>query len=120
MWIYSQSTRRLTRDVVLVAIGYSGHGAEANQPDDQGVKNMGPCPRGLYSIGKAYTDPHLGPLAMRLTPDAANEMEGRSGFFIHADSIAHPGQASEGCIVLPNFARGIIDREPDRRLQVVA
>ena len=42
---------------------------------------------------------HCSPVAMPLIPDPANQMHGRSGFFIHADSIADPGSASEGCIV---------------------
>ena len=120
MWIYQQSTGRLTRDGELVAIGYSGHDIDKNVAAAEGAKNMGPLPRGLYSIGEAYTDPHLGPLAMQLTPDASDEMLGRAGFFIHGDSVAHPGDASEGCIVLPSFARQLINADLDRRLQVVA
>lgn len=120
MWIYQQSTGKLTRDGELVAIGYSGHGADKNVAADEGVKNMGPLPVGTYTIEAAITDPRLGPLAMRLLPFASNSMLGRADFFIHGDSPAHPGEASEGCIVLPNMARLIIDRDPDRRLQVVA
>lgn len=36
---------------------------------------------------------------MRLTPYVENQMCGRDGFMIHGDSSAHPGEASDGCIV---------------------
>mgnify|MGYP001549603940 CR=1 FL=1 len=34
-------------------------------------------------------------------PDNGNEMFGRSGFLIHGDSKKRPGEASNGCIILP-------------------
>ncbi len=57
---------------------------------------------------------------MRLTYDPSNEMGGRDGFFIHADSYEHPGQASEGCIVLPLQLRMMIALSLDRDLSVIA
>ncbi len=39
--------------------------------------------------------------AIPLTPAPANRMFGRSGFFVHGDSNAHPGEASQGCIIMP-------------------
>jgi hypothetical protein len=56
---------------------------------------------------------------MYLQPDSANEMHGRSGFFMHADSIAHPGQASEGCIVMDALTRMYVSTALDRELLVV-
>ena len=120
MWIYKQSTGQLFFGVVLIGTGYAGRAADKDVPADQGVVDMGPLPQGFYTIGPAYSDPHLGPLAMRLTPDTSNDMMGRAGFFIHADAPSHMGEASEGCIVMPNDVRGQLARSPDRRLQVVA
>jgi type VI secretion system (T6SS) effector TldE1-like protein len=120
MWQYHQSTGQIFYGDQLVGTGYAGRDADKNIPADQGVPNEGPLPQGIYTIGGAYTDPHLGPLVMRLTPDPSNEMFGRSGFFIHADSVVHPGQASEGCIVMPQSVRIAISIHPDRQLQVVA
>ena len=104
--------------------GYAGRDTPQvrgkNNPEAQNVADVGPLPQGLYLIGAAYHDPRLGPLAMRLLPERQNEMYGRSGFFIHADSISHPGEASEGCIVLPNQLRSLIAESDDRNLQVVS
>jgi len=128
MWIFKQSTGEMFAPGTLgaMATGYAGgnipphHDQTAvNNPARQAEHCVGPLPRGVYTIGTAYTDPHLGPVAMYLQPDPGNVMLGRSGFFIHADSIAHPGQASEGCIVMPNDARCTIARSRDRVLAVV-
>ena len=108
-------------------IGYAGGNipphfdpAAKNNPDRQFESCFGPLPRGVYLIGPAHTEPTLGPVAMRLSPHVSNIMNGRAGFFMHADSIAHPGQASEGCIVLPNSVRAQIAASMDRNLTVVA
>jgi hypothetical protein len=50
---------------------------------------------------------------MPLTPNPANQMHGRSAFFIHADSVAKPGSASEGCIVPVHGING----EPGRTIR---
>jgi hypothetical protein len=119
MWTYSQSTGRLYLNGVTIAIGYAGRGADKDIPADQTVVDEGPLPQGIYAIQPAITDPHLGPLAMTLTPNPGNQMFGRSGFYIHGDSFAHPGQASCGCIVLGNSARSQISLSHDRVLWVV-
>ncbi len=121
MWTYHQSTGQLFYGTVLVGQGYAGHGADKNVPAAQGVKNMGPLPQGFYSIGLERGDTHLGPYAMPLEPDDVNVMYGRSGFWMHAESIAHPGDASSGCIVMPDkTVRIAVSIHPDKRLQVVA
>jgi Protein of unknown function (DUF2778) len=43
-----------------------------------------------------------------LTPDPSNDMCGRSGFLIHGDSVSHPGDASDGCIILSRAEREAI------------
>jgi hypothetical protein len=90
-----------------------------NNPAMQDVHNVGPLPRGCYTLGTAYHDGHLGPEAMFLNPDAGNEMCGRSGFFIHASRFIGDMDASEGCIVLNQPARHAVAIGADRRLVVM-
>jgi hypothetical protein len=134
-WSYSISTGQLTLNGTPVATCYTGCGEGKNNPDccdaamgSLGQGNFGPLPTGKYTIGPAYQDPQRGAYTMRLQPDPANEMHGRSGFMIHADSIASPGLASEGCIVPVRGAKGepglaireMIAASPDRDLEVQA
>jgi hypothetical protein len=117
-WIYSQSTGDLTHNGSHVATGYSGNDDGKNRPIMQSLPDIGPCPQGDYQIGPPEDHPRLGPVAMPLTPTAGTNTFGRSGFFIHGDSIAHPGTASEGCIVLNAAARQQIAASGDYALTV--
>lgn len=99
MFTYAQSTGVLSRNGIAISRGYSGRGEGVNNPAMQNVPMVGPCPQGMYGIGHAHTDPKLGPVAMRLTPAAANEMFGRAGFFIHGDNAGLDHTASEGCLI---------------------
>jgi hypothetical protein len=124
MWKYEQMTGRLFDDAGgLVATGYSGFGADKNQPANQSVANLGPIPAGQYSIGAPEfvtgPGPH-GPYVLRLTPAPTNDMFGRDGFLIHGDSLEHPGTASHGCIILPRAIREAIAKSDDHHLDVVA
>ena len=122
MWTYQQSTGKLGHDGVLVGTGYAGAPNAVNDPDKQNIHAVGPIPRGMWTIGPAFTDPHLGPLAMHLTPAASTETFGRTAFLIHADRrdfATHPQQASEGCIIMPNYVRQIVAASDDRSLEVV-
>jgi hypothetical protein len=126
MWVYSQSRGTMSHGGKLVGTGYAGGNipphfdpTAKNNPERQFDHMYGPLPRGVYTIGPAHTDPQLGPVAMRLSPDPRNLMHGRDGFFIHGDSLAHPGEASEGCIVMDVGVRNIIAASTDRYLQVV-
>lgn len=119
MWTFEQKTGSFSHDGEFVAKGYAGHGVGVDNPDLENEVGVGPVPRGVYTIGPAFTHPQCGPVSMRLEPDAANEMFGRSGFLIHGDSIAHPGTASDGCIVLAHDVRANVSESPDRQLQVV-
>src|ERR1039458_5150701 len=80
---YSQSTGQLCdAEGNLLVTGYSGHGVGVNNPATQNVHEVGPIPQGVYAIGEPLEPPdHLGPLAMPLTPNPANEMFARSEFF---------------------------------------
>jgi hypothetical protein len=134
-WKFVISTGQLSHDGMPVAACYSGRGTGKDKPafcnapmGSLGLDNFGPLPTGKYTIGVAEDDPRLGPIAMRLTPDPANQMFGRAGFFIHADSVAHPGEASEGCIVPTQGVAGetgrqirtMISTTTDRELEVDA
>lgn len=105
MWTYSQSSGVITHNGTAIGRGYSGRGEGVNNPAMQNVAMVGPCPQGIYSIGQAHTEPKLGPVAMRLTPAANNEMFGRAGFFIHGDNVADDHTASEGCIIIERDIR---------------
>lgn len=125
MWIYSQASGVLARDGEKVCTGYAGGNIPPNfdpkaknNPEREKEHNFGPLPCGDYKIGPAEDNPVLGRMAMALTPDPANVMYGRSGFFIHGDSLIHPGEASEGCIVMPFAVRWTIAASTDRDLQV--
>lgn len=120
-WRYSQSTGQLLDPSgAIIATGYSGHGGGVNDPDDQDIPNVGPIPRGSYAIGRAFTHPSCGAVAMRLVPDADTDMHGRAGFLIHGDSAAMNHTASHGCIILPRATRLTIDASDVRALVVVA
>lgn len=120
MWNYAQATGELfDPSGNLVQTGYSGKGGAKNDPDQQCVVDMGPIPRGLYTIQPAVSDPVLGPVAIRLDPDASNNMCGRSGFFIHGDGVSDPGDASQGCIIMQLTTRQQVNGSDDKQLQVV-
>jgi hypothetical protein len=127
-WTYHQSTGQMFRaDGTLLTTGYAGGNippnfdpAAKNNPAYQDRHCVGPLPRGVYTLLPDHDDHHLGLCAIPLWPDSHNEMYGRGGFLIHADSVSHPGQASEGCIVIPSQAmRMVIAASKDRALEVL-
>ncbi|CAM3967705.1 tlde1 domain-containing protein [Vibrio aerogenes] len=119
-WIYHQRLHTISRNAFKRSTAYSGRGQGKNNPDMQDVKNTGPIPKGRYTIvGPPFKHPHTGMYTLRLQPDSNNKMFGRNGFMIHGDSKAHPGQASEGCIVVPFYIRKEIWLSNDRQLEVV-
>lgn len=123
MYVYSQSSGRLTWDGALIGTGYSGKGAGLNNPAMQTIRNIGPIPQGLYDItGPFYTDSH-GPYVFRLTPLGDTDTFTRSAFLIHGDEIEHVGEhlASEGCIIQDRTTRNVIGEHilDDHQLQVI-
>lgn len=116
-WTYEQRSRRLLHNGQVVGTGYSGRGAGRNNPAMENVPSTGPIPRGQYRIGTPFTHQTKGPIVMRLTP-VGHAALGRSGFLIHGDSTQHPGEASEGCIVLGHALRNAIVRSHDTTLEV--
>lgn len=107
--IYSQSTGALrctddrTGAVYLICNGYAGTGAGRDNPDMDDRQNVGPLPRGDYTVGPPIDHPHAGPGTRRLTPAPGNDMHGRSGMLMHGDNTRH--DASNGCIVAPHDCR---------------
>jgi hypothetical protein len=120
VWVYQQSTGRLTRGGALVGTGYAGYGEGQNNPAMQHVRDTGPLPQGLWRIlPPQHPVRTLGPLAMPLEP-IAGEMFGRDDFLIHGDSTARNRTASTGCIVLPMDVRRLIFDSGDDVLRVIA
>lgn len=99
-----------------IDVGYSGHGEGRNNPEMEGVADIGPIPRGLYRIIKpAYSDKKLGPMVMKLEP-IDHDALGRSLFRIHGNN--HTDDASHGCPVLGPIGRGQIAASEDDELEV--
>ena len=137
MWTYRQASGVLDHDGAIVGVGYSGAPGAKNLPSMQEVHSAGPIPRGLYTISGPCCTAQLaavqncpscggfgahkhGPFVLRLTPDRANQMFGRGGFLMHGDSVAHPGTASQGCIVMDRAVREKVAMNADNRLEVIA
>jgi type VI secretion system (T6SS) effector TldE1-like protein len=115
--VYHQSTGKVTLDDKEIGQGYSGKGEGKNKPDKEDVKNVGPIPQGLYTIGKAREYKKM-PDCFDLTPDG-HDAHGRTEFLIHGDSKTDPGNASEGCIILPPDVRKKIAETGVAKLRVV-
>lgn len=118
MWLYVQSSGDLFSGRSYVETGYSGAvPVGKNDPSKECVRNVGPIPRGYYSIGAAI----LTPTAVTLPLSADNPAycsPPRSGFLIHGDNST--GTASQGCIILSRATRDRINASDDKRLRVVA
>jgi len=117
-WAYDQESGELTLNGAFIAAGYSGAGAGKNNPLAQDQHNVGPIPRGDYTITEPCDTKTHGPYVLGLSPSELNNMCGRSGFLIHGDSVVHPGTASEGCIILPRTVRERIWQSGDTHLSV--
>lgn len=119
MWIWDQSAGELRR-AGKVWRGYSGAARGLNNPALQAARGVGPIPQGRWTIAGRHDSPNTGPCTLTLCPDPGTATFGRSAFRIHGDSLAHPGTASHGCIILPRAVRDAIWASGDRILQVVA
>jgi hypothetical protein len=123
-WEYSQSTGQLSYDGVPFGDpGYAGRGAGLNNPEMQGVRNIGPVPQGDYTMGDTSNynwNNRDHPYATPLIPASGNDMHGRSGFLIHGGPKQPTYSASEGCIIMPDGTRIYLDRTQNRNLRVTA
>jgi hypothetical protein len=121
MDIYKQSTGQLFRpDGSIRGTGYAGRGEGKNNPAMENIEGTGPLPQGYYTAQEPRDDPKVGVYAMPLDPSSLNEMFGRSAFFMHGDSAEHPGEASEGCIVMPKDVRLNFWLDSDHLIKVIA
>jgi hypothetical protein len=118
MWKWDQSAGELSRAGQVVSRGYSGLGRGKNNPDLQSAAGVGPIPAGRWKITERYDSANVGPYALKLEP-VGHQALGRSAFRIHGDSIANPGTASHGCIILPRAVRELVWKSGDRELEVV-
>ena len=119
MWTYDQLSGALSQDGQFVIKGYSGFGEGKNNPDLENVHDVGPIPKGVWSIGPPHDTTTHGPHVMPLTPLAGTDTFGRDAFLIHGDSVSNPGTASHGCIILPRNIRDRISSSGDGHIEVV-
>lgn len=115
MWMYRQVTGELTYDGVSLTVGYSGNGKGLNNPAHDLESNVGPIPKGYWTIGDAFSHPKKGRLCMRLTPKIKMH---RSGFMIHGDNANGDKSASQGCIIFNKATRDLIANSEDKLLMV--
>jgi RHS repeat-associated protein len=85
---------------------YAGKGKHKNVPSDDCLKDRGPLPKGWYDISSGFSSSKGNP-TFKLTPHGSTFMcvPLRNNMLIHADSSAHPGAASDGCIVCKKSTR---------------
>ena len=117
MWKYVQSSGDLFLSGEYFETGYSGALPNGkNDPEKECVRNVGPIPRGYYSIGAERIGPTQ--VTLPLTADDPSHCSpARSGFLIHGDNTT--GTASQGCVILSLGMRKTISGSTDKRLQVV-
>ena len=126
MWTYKQSTGELFRDGRYHGRGYSGHEWGRNNPAAEAAPGMGPIPAGRWRMVEIRDSANVGPRAITLhardaTPgNDRHDATGRGAFRIHGDSIASPGTASHGCIVLSRVTRLAMWQSGDHELEVVS
>jgi len=120
-WTYAQNTGELLQDGQHVSTGYSGASDGKNNPAMENVHNVGPIPRGDWTItGPPVDSKDHGPYVLKLNPEPSTNTHGRSGFLMHGDSKEHPGSASHGCVILSRPVREEVWNSGDRELEVVA
>jgi len=117
-WEYSQSSGILKHNGMKVATGYAGKGKGKNNPAMEALPFIGPIPKGEYNIGRPRNTPNRGPFVLDLKASKHNAL-GRTEFLVHGDSIKNPGEASEGCIIMPRVIREKIFHSGDKLLRVV-
>ena len=119
MWIYSQSSGNLWDDRgLLVAFGYSGGGKGLNNPVLEGVKSVGPVPRGMWVLSSLYDSKSVGPYAIVMEPSNHDAL-GRTYFRIHGDNRNMNKTASKGCVILSRSFREKVWESGDRLFLVI-
>jgi type VI secretion system (T6SS) effector TldE1-like protein len=120
MWSYDSANGNLSQDGTFVGTGYSGFGDGVNNPEEEMDADIGPIPRGEYTIDPFFDDPGgKGPIVAHLIPSSTTTIFNRSGFMIHGDNAAMNHTASHGCIILSRDLRQKIADSGDTSLEVV-
>ncbi|WP_342753722.1 tlde1 domain-containing protein [Pantoea sp. MBD-2R] len=118
-WIYNVNSKSFyLNNTYQFSAKYSGRPGYKDDSANECVKSKGPIPRGQYTIGDPFYHPKIRAWTMRLTPATSNHMCGRDGFMIHGESSKHPGEASDGCIILGLPGRKAIAASGNRSLTV--
>lgn len=119
-WVYNVNKRTFyLNENLQFKAKYAGAPGYKNDTQYECIANKGPLPRGKYRIvGQPFKHPTAGKFTLRLQPYASNNMCGRAGFLIHGDSDKHPGEASNGCIVLDPRLRQRIWESMEKELIV--
>lgn len=136
MVVFEQSSGKMYEEqgdglLLFVSQGYSGFDAGAvdgkNNPAAQGVEGVGPIPQGIWVAVKFIPlHPKLGKDVICLSPDPKTRSNvialdrDPDSFFMHGDSVEHPGSASHGCIIMPHDYRLHFWNSTDRIIGVVA
>lgn len=115
---YDQRSGVLSLDGHEWGAGYSGSGIGKNNASMEDMPNVGPIPKGKYAIGDWHDNITKGPVVCRLI-QIGHDAHGRTAFMIHGDSREHPGEASQGCIVLPKAVRARIQATHQTEIEVV-
>lgn len=116
--LYHSGTGETYLDGQFEGIGYSGTLAYRNKPEAEDLKQLGPIPRGRYtmSLCDPKEHPHLASPVFRLTPKGHDAFK-RTGFLLHGDNTKH--DASHGCIIEGRTLRQHIAAEKVEELWVV-
>ena len=118
LYVYSQSTGKLTLNDQLVAVGYSGKGPAKNNPSKQAEKD-GPIPLGEYMFSGYRDDPKVGAKIMGLLPVAGGNYFNRFPSETFA-IIAQSENLPSGCfIVVPGDTLQKLSTTPVAKVQVV-
>lgn len=120
--VYCVRTGEMHLGGKVIGAGYSGAGQHKNEPGSEYMPDLGPIPEGDWVIsGPPETTATHGPFVLPLAPGKETETYGRSGFLIHGERLyGEPGNASQGCIVLPRDVREVIWSSGEKNLLVVA
>jgi Tlde1 domain len=119
MWTYVVNTGQMFHHGELIGTGYSGHELGLNNSDLEEHSNVGPIPRGNYTVSPFYHDPVKGPMAAHLIAEHPENMFGRYGFMIHGDNGKLDHSASHGCIVISRIVRMFMALSGDTKLEVI-
>ncbi|WP_226571632.1 tlde1 domain-containing protein [Mangrovibacter yixingensis] len=120
MWEYDINSHTIKHNgKPITSHAYAGAPGFKNDASKISVSNKGPLPVGTYTIGAPYHNRHTGLYTLNLTPAAGNVMYGRNLFRIHGDSVSHPGEASDGCIITDLSVRQQIWNSQDHVIKVV-